>query len=236
MRTTNHRAVYDEAISKLRAAGATDADLDRIYPEHRTDFYPRIASTFADVAEAVDDAGGWPQFLEAVAAADVLARDNLARAGYKIGPRPFTRGGFAWSQPDRGGPVFPCNEEGLDIASYGRTEFGHLLPPCQKCETPIERKQAAVELCWTCGFWKEHLDRPDKMIVERADGSRWFYSDRGHRPNARDKSHLGFGGALFRLRPLAGGPDVVSNNVFTAGQIPDVWLEDFPLTHERITE
>lgn len=226
---------YRDAVAALTKAGATDEDLDRVAPRRREYFDgdpPRVhvpmACLFAEVRAAVDECGSWEAFIEAAAAAEALAVENLPRAGYEIRAPSWHETRHSWRDP-KGGPFYYCDQDGRNLAPSGVIAYGHLLPPCTKCERPVERGDSGR--CHTCRFWGDRLRSP-AIVVDESNG-RWVYSDGGRR-STRDKSHLGFGGREWRLRPLDGGGEVVdTNNLWTSGEVPDAWLDDFPPTHEH---
>lgn len=95
-------------------------------------------------------------------------------------------------------------------------------------------KLRARSLCHSCDLW---VDR----IAEIATGGRaqpvingTFYGYDPKRPmHGGDKSHLGHGGREFRIR-WADGSEVVTNNLWCGGDVPEHFRDRLPNTAEFV--
>lgn len=115
--------------------------------------------------------------------------------------------------------------------------YGHDWPPCQECGSPRSATFAganrATRWCFGCGFWIEKIGDPS--FIRCADGAAvCSYHVRTHGIRSGDRNGLGFGGAVLRFRMLADGREIVSNDVFTQGEVPERFWDRLPINAERI--
>lgn len=228
----NCEAVIRTCLEDLAALGATPDDLEELLPTSKRGRSFRSAELVAEAASAATKLGSWAAFIEACEAAQLLAVANLRRGGWELA-LDRSWGGWVWRHPTVGGPVYNGDEDGTTVSKFAARDFGHMLPPCSKCDAPVERHKTVDGLCESCQFWADRSTRP-AIVVEQLTGERLCLSDGGHRPgvSVRDKQHLGHSGQLFRLRPiLADQEEVVSNNMWSSGTIPAAWYPEFPVTH-----
>jgi hypothetical protein len=205
---------------------------------------PLYCEIAVQVCNAIVEAGGAEGYLAALDAADQLAYDNIIRSGlWELRPCRWSNG-WEWD-PINGGSVFPCREDGTGLSPHALAAYGHLAPPCSVCGIPINAQTAASGTCFSCNHWAHIAEtQPDRIVIadswtHRTAGGgmtklRQCMRDRGHRPNERDRSLLGFGGAEWRLRDIRTGDVLVSNNLWSIGGVPAEWEHAFPVTHEAI--
>jgi hypothetical protein len=84
--------------------------------------------------------------------------------------------------------------------------------------------------CFTCYFWLGHIES-DRSNAVVASGTHYRIQ-----PDSKTGFAVGFGGAEFRFRPIAGGDDIVSHNVWYQGEIPERFRDRLPDTHTLIRD
>lgn len=91
-------------------------------------------------------------------------------------------------------------------------------------------------LCFDCAHW---TDRHARQLVDpRAivvDGLAYSLGPEPA-PTERKSWRLGCGGQRWTLRPIEGGPDVVSHNVWCQGVVPPHFRERMPDTHKEVPQ
>lgn len=141
-----------------------------------------------------------------------------------------------WRRPSAG-YVFGVltDETGREwLSSHAVDRYGHTLPPCTECGLPIEAGEARLGQCFTCRFWLEKIATRDKFIIAVAWSRISSFQDCGNWPGVRgqDRSHLGFGGARFKITRLSDGHTWETNNLYTQGAVPERFRDRLPITHE----
>jgi len=107
--------------------------------------------------------------------------------------------------------------------------------PCRECGTPnfsvyftepTHTRLLHTSTCHTCDFWLNLVEQHDDLQIARVAGTQ--YVVKPNKPNPPYPSHLGHGGATFRIRWHDDRPSVVSNNVWCQGDIPPAFKERLP--------
>jgi hypothetical protein len=112
------------------------------------------------------------------------------------------------TSPDR---VITCRECGKpDDANY---------------MSPIKERMLHDQLCFSCLFWIETIERGFGPTVAIAAGR--YYVVNPYVKQAALGQVLGFGGTVFRFR-FKDGREVRSNNVFTQNKIPTRFRKRLP--------
>jgi hypothetical protein len=172
---------------------------------------------------------------------------NLVRAGFTLRPH-RTWGGpsdgmYEWERA-RGGAVYGYNRSltgEVRLSSHAIVDYGHWLPDCESCGTPIEAYfPASRPFCHSCGYWLRTLAVEPGIYVAQPDGSVVRYQDAGSRPHATasNRSHLGFGGHWWHFEPIDSSSHrrIQSNNVFTQGVVPEHLLGDTRLQPTHVVQ
>ena len=151
----------------------------------------------------------------------------------------------------------PCSRCGASIHDHGRAPFIYLdgLAVCHQCRLADDpdaftcaecgmleqstgwangTRLVARSLCFSCDLWVDRVAErgsPGKVIVD----GRWYGYDptcpmRGGRPE-----HRGFGGRRFAIL-LADGTTVVTDNLWTGGEIPERFRDRLPDDARFVTD
>jgi len=167
---------------------------------------------------------------------DVLDRTihNLERAGFELRQHRGLSTMPEWCKPG-GGAVYPVfiDDDGAEYLSHHAIDsFGHWLPDCPKCGTPVEANNPQPDgWCFTCNHWRRIIaERHLRIILERSEGTRSCLTDGGPK-STRDTSCLGFGGMEWKLVNVVTGAPLTTNNMWHQGEVPERFWDELPITH-----
>ena len=104
------------------------------------------------------------------------------------------------------------------------------LPECRECGKPFDAlscgdgpRMVEQQLCFTCLFWTDHLEKGDK------DGRRVIVYGHHYKIGSEAPSYnRGFGGQKFTIRFLVDGETIVTTNLWHQGAIPAHFRDRLP--------
>ena len=80
-----------------------------------------------------------------------------------------------------------------------------------------------VEKCWECQHWKVEINNPRAFV--RSDWT--LFVDGGKKPNGT--KFLGHAGRVFIIKPSDGRSEVITNNLWCAGTVPEFFRKQLPI-------
>lgn len=91
----------------------------------------------------------------------------------------------------------------------------------------VRSRLLAREVCFECDFWAKRVQMrkdndPNALVI---DGRHYhILTDDPRIP----KEMRGFGGRMFRIKLLPSGREITTSNLWSQGQIPDLFRPDLP--------
>lgn len=90
---------------------------------------------------------------------------------------------------------------------------------CLECEE--KKRMERDNLCFNCAFWSLYVDKKDDERIARIDGNHYYIE------NNSSNGFVGFGGRDFKIK-FNDGREIITNNLWHQGTIPDIWKDKLP--------